>query len=122
MQNAQETQLFQSVYKLMLCWHESVRLMPKSDKFSIGQTTTNLFLEVLTDVATAYHLTAREQKTRALQSASVRLEKLKIMIRVAKDVKVIKEPKYIEYQAKLQESGKMLGGWIARLLKNEQVK
>jgi len=117
MQNAQETQLFQSLYKLLLAWHENCRIMPKMDRFTLGQKTGNLLLDMLTTTTSAYHVADQMQKRKLLLQASTALENIKITIRLSKAVKVLKEQKYIEYQTKLQAIGKMLGGWIASLQK-----
>ena len=117
MYNAQGTQLFQCLYKLLVAWHENCRTIPKLEKFAIGQKTENILLSLLAAITVAYQSTDRIQKKNTLLKADILLEKLKIMTRLAKDTKAIKERKYIEYQTELQEAGKMLGGWIVNLQK-----
>lgn len=43
---------------------------------------------------------------------SIRLDLLKVLLRLAKDTQSISTNKYMELQTILQEIGKMLGGWI----------
>lgn len=57
------------------------------------------------------------EKLRLLQDMSSRLNFFKIMIRLLKDVKSIDDKKYIFLEEKLDEIGRMLGGWI-KFLKN----
>lgn len=47
-----------------------------------------------------------------LQQMSVKLDLLKILLRLAKDNQAITDKRYVELQALLQEIGRMLGGWI----------
>lgn len=54
----------------------------------------------------------RMQKLPALQNASVILDFVKLLVRLAKDTKTIDTKKYLLLEEKLQEIGKMLGGWI----------
>jgi len=50
-----------------------------------------------------------------LQKASLKIDLLKILIRLAKEVKALDNKKYIQLQQELQEIGKMIGGWIRSL-------
>lgn len=52
------------------------------------------------------------QKLTALQSASVILDFLKLLVRLAKDTKAINIKTYLRLEEVLVEIGKMLGGWI----------
>lgn len=47
--------------------------------------------------------------------ASLNIDLLKILIRLCKEVKVLDDKKYLKLQKKLQEIGKMLGGWLKSL-------
>jgi len=54
-------------------------------------------------------------KYNILQKASLKIDLLKILIRLAKEVKALDNKKYIQLQQELQEIGKMIGGWIRSL-------
>ncbi|MBI3385710.1 four helix bundle protein [Candidatus Gottesmanbacteria bacterium] len=51
-------------------------------------------------------------KLNILEKMSVKIDLLKVLLRLAKDTRAISTGKYIELQATLQEIGKMLGGWM----------
>lgn len=51
-------------------------------------------------------------KSEILKHMSVKLDLLKVLFRLAKDTQSLSTGKYLELQTKLQEIGKMLGGWI----------
>jgi len=51
-------------------------------------------------------------KTLALQRISIKLDLLKVLLRLSKDSQAINNKRYLELELILQEIGKMLGGWI----------
>lgn len=51
-------------------------------------------------------------KIATLEQMSVKIDLLKILLRLAKDTKALSSGRYIELQSALQEIGKMLGGWL----------
>lgn len=117
---AQQTPLFQANYKLYVAWHLRCETIPKKDRFTIGQKTENLLLDTLILINTAYHTNNLARKQEILRQANISLECLKITIRLAKDIKTIEQKCYIEYESRLQEMGKMLGGWINSLYKTNR--
>jgi hypothetical protein len=74
--------------------------------------TESLLLEVLTLVVTAYHTKEPSLKKETLSRANTSLECAKITIRLAKDVKALEQRWYVDYEGRLQEIGKMMGGWM----------
>ena len=53
-----------------------------------------------------------KNKRPALKKVSISLEKLRIFVRVAKDLRFLDFKKYERVQEKIDGVGKMLGGWI----------
>jgi len=47
-----------------------------------------------------------------LEQTSVRLNVLRVLVRLMKDVKAIDNAKYLTIEQGLDEIGRMLGGWI----------
>lgn len=54
----------------------------------------------------------KTEKLPILQKASIRLDVVKVFIRLCKDLKVLDNKKYLLLESQIQEIGKMLGGWI----------
>lgn len=77
----------------------------------MGQKIDNLILEVLELILLAAQ-SSKTVKLGILEKASVKLNILKIFIRLAKEVRVLDLKKYIILQENLNEIGRMLGGWI----------
>ena len=95
--------LFQATYKFYLSWHLHCQSMPKKDRFTIGQKTENLLLEILTLVVTAYNTKENLTKKELLTQANTALECVKILIRLTKDIKALEMRWYIEYEGQLQD-------------------
>ena len=107
MQN--EAPIVQKTYDFYRELYLSVEKMPKKDKYTLGeksQKTTLDFLELL--ISASYS----KSKLLILEKASAKLEVLKILIRLANEIKATDTKKYLHLEEILQEIGKMLGGWI----------
>jgi hypothetical protein len=120
MHNVNQFSLFKITYKLYYSWHFQCCQFPKKDRFTIGQKTENLLLDILTLVVSAYHSKDLCQKEKFLSRANISHECLKIIIRLAKDVRALDKNRYIEYESQLQEIGKMIGGWLTSLRKTNR--
>ena len=53
-----------------------------------------------------------KNKLDVLELISIKVDLVKVLLRLSKENLSIKSDKYIELQTILQEVGKMLGGWI----------
>ncbi len=77
----------------------------------MGQKIDNQTLKIFEYFFTLSSLKGQE-KLFLLQKASVKLDLLKVLVRLAKDVRALDHKKYLHLQLLLAEIGKMLGGWI----------
>jgi len=66
----------------------------------------------MTLVVSAYHTKDSVRKREILSQINIKVEGIKILFRLAKNVKAIEQRPYIDYESRLQEIGKMLGGWM----------
>ncbi len=88
---------------------------PKTKRYTLGQKIDDLSLEIFELLLS---ISQSDQKTLTLHKISIKLDLLKILLRIAKDSQAIKDKNYLELQAILQEVGKMLGGWIRSTKQN----
>ncbi len=86
-------------------------LFPKKDRYSIGQKSEILTLEL---IELLYEANSKRgpQRLILLEKLDNKLRIIKTMIRLGFDVKAFDQKKYINCEESLQEIGKMLGGWI----------
>lgn len=84
---------------------------PKNKRFTLGQKIDQTTLDLCELTITAGYL-SREQKLPILQKISIKLDLLKILLRIAWETKCLNNNKYQILTSQLIEIGKMLGGWI----------
>lgn len=97
-----------SVYKL---WHEFLPHFTKNSRYTLGGKIDSLFLEVIENIIKAGY-SDKAEKQIFLKMASVKLDLLKFFLQIAWDIKSLDNKRYINLSEKLNEIGKMLGGWI----------
>ncbi len=76
----------------------------------MGQKIEGIFLEVL-ELSFACIYMAPAEKVHVLGTTISKLDALKFFMQLAWESKLMPTPKYIELSGKLEEIGKMLGGW-----------
>jgi len=101
--------IFEKTYELILWLYPTVNKFPKSQRFILGQHIENTILEILEEVI---ETNQKRNKAPFLKKISVKLDKLRILIRLSKDLKFISIRQYSFAAEKINEIGKMLGGWI----------
>jgi len=107
----QDLAIFEKTYELILWIYPTVNKFPKSQRFVLGQQIENTVLEILKGIIEANQ---ERNKVPYLKQISVNLDKLRILIRLSKDLKFISIRQYQFAAEKINEIGKMLGGWIKR--------
>lgn len=103
--------IFQKAYELYKTFYLLVAHFPKKDRFTIGQKIESAILDLIEDIITASQL-SKPEKLPVLKRASVKLDLLKVFIRLSKDLKILDNKKYLLFESQLLEIGRMLGGWI----------
>ena len=103
--------LIQKLVQIYKLWHGFLALFPKSSRYTLGAKIDSLFLEVIELIIKASY-SDRVEKLISLSNGSLKLDLLKFFLQVAWDIKSLDNKKYILLSEKLDEIGKMLGGWI----------
>jgi four helix bundle protein len=106
-----ELKIFQKTYDLIIYLHPVVNKFPKAEKFVLGQRIENTALNVLEGIIAANQETDKEE---ILKKTGVELEKLRMFIRLAKDLKFISIGQYEHTSLMVNEIGKMLGGLMKK--------
>ncbi len=104
-----------SLYQIYSSWHGLLIKFPKSQRYTLGATCQSQLLQILEAVITAASANQVEVKTTQLRFASAKLDLLRLLIRLAKDCKCLNNEAYLELESKLNEVGRMLGGWLKSL-------
>lgn len=98
-------------------WHEYHSVLPKTHRYTLGQRIDNLFIGTIEAAAAASFL-KREEKRPYVQAAIRKTDTLKILLMILWETNSLDDKKYIALSEKVDEVGRMLGGWIGQLSKN----
>lgn len=101
-------------------WQALHRNFPKVERFGLGQKIDSVFLNLL-ELTYATSYLPPEQKIIGLEKVIPRLDILKFFIQLAWENKCIHTNKYTELSQKLDEIGRMLGGWRKGLLQKTPI-
>jgi len=106
--------IIKNLYELYKLFYNYSISFPKKDKYTLGakcETYIITTIELLLEASNTY----KREKLELIKKANSKFDTLKIFIRLLKDLNIIDDKKYIELQKRIQEIGKMLGGWIKSL-------
>jgi len=99
-----------------LFWYDCFASLPKTHRYSLGQRIDDLFIESIECIVTAVFLSPQE-KLPYVRHAIRKIDTLKILLLLLWETKSIDNKKYIALSEKLDEVGRMLGGWNGQLSK-----
>ena len=103
--------IFRKTYDLYKEFYSLRLSVPKQDRYALWQKCENLLIEVLEGVILASQQ-SKSEKLPTLEKTSVKLNFLRVCIRLMKDIEAIEAKKYVIIEAKIDEIGSQLGGWI----------
>ena len=99
-----------------LLWYRFYQDLPKVHRHSLGQRIDTLFVEVIEAISAASFLSPTE-KHPYVRLAIKKADTLRVLLLVLCETKSLDDKKYIALSVKLDEAGKMLGGWNGQLAK-----
>lgn len=105
----QKPQIVQLAYDFVLAILPQIAKMPRNHRYQTGQRLESRvldFLEALVDASYTH------DKKAILQKASLDLEKIRFLIRLCYDLKLLDLKKYEIYTRYSIDLGKQLGGWL----------
>lgn len=79
------------------------------DRFVLGDRIANTALDILEGLVEASHL---REKRAVLGTVNLKLERLRYLIRMSKDLQLLSLRKYEYVAREMNEVGAMLGGWL----------
>jgi|ERR1700677_3049585 hypothetical protein len=110
MDNSRRTGAALEAHYQFLKWlGPTVAKFPKAQKFTLGDRVENIALDVLESLIEA---TYTRDRVAHLRRANLGIEKLRILLRLAWDLRLLDLKRY-EFAARaLDETGRLVGGWI----------
>ena len=103
-----------SAYLLWVNYHAE---LPKIHRYSLGGRIDTLFVEIMEATAQAAFI-SRAEKEPWVRLATRKLDALKLLLMVLWESKSLDTKKYVALSEKVDEIGRMLGGWNGQLRKN----
>ena len=104
--------IYQKHYDLMLYSFPIINRFPKNQRYVLGQQIENMMLDIGKMIV---HANKLRQKRAKLFEIDVELEKLRMLIRLATDLKMMSVIKYGHHSKRIEEIGRLLGGWLKTL-------
>ena len=106
---AEDLDVVTKTYDLILWLLPQVAKFPRSHRFTLGERLESLALDILERLIEAQY---RSKKLTLLYDTNVKLEQLRFLVRLAKDLKLFSVRRYGFAAKGIDEIGVLLGGWI----------
>ena len=106
----------EKVKSAYLLWYEYYQIIPKTHRHTLGQRVDSLFVEAIESMVTASFLKP-EEKLPYVRLTIRKIDTLKVMLMILWETGSLQNPHYISLSVKMDEIGKMLGGWSGQLQK-----
>jgi len=103
--------IFQKIYDFLLWLYPLINRIPKSHRLVLGKHLEELSLSLLLLSIQANKIRGESKKPMQLQ-ISDELDKLRILIRLTKDLRFMSVAQYQHAAERINEIGKILYGWI----------
>jgi hypothetical protein len=103
--------IIERLFKLYQTTYQYLKSFPKKERYALGEKLENTILELLQDTFYLNQL-PNALKENPLLQLNAKNETLKILFRLAHELTILDDQKYLNIQSKLQEIGRMIGGWI----------
>ena len=95
-------------YVFMLWLLPKAEKFPRSYRFTVGERLVSSGLDLLLALVDAAYST---DKSRALETAAQRINAVRYLMRLSKDLKLLPVKPYEFASEQLEEIGRMAGGW-----------
>ena len=106
----------EKVKNAYLLWFEYYQILPKTHRYTIGERIDTMFISIIENISTASFL-SKQKKQPYVMRAIQHTDTLKVLLMILWETKSLDNKKYGALSIKIDEFGKMLGGWNGQLLK-----
>jgi len=114
--NSIEIPIFAKFYTFYKYFSQFVINYPKSKRYTLASKVDQLALDIIELIINANYSYGVD-KLKMLKKIGVKLDLLKVLIRLSFETKCIDSKKYQSLSSQLVEIGRMLGGWIKSINK-----
>ena len=96
-------------YQFLLWLLPTVEKFPRSHKFTLGDRIETTALNVL---ETLIEATYTKERADALRRGNLGIEKLRLLIQLAADLRLLDRRRYEHAARALDDTGRLIGGWM----------
>ena len=100
-------------YDLLLWSIPVLNKFPRDQKFLLGDRIQSTLIDILEWLIEARY--SSNEKIKLLRKANLAIEKQRFLVRLTKDLKYLNLKRYKFVSEKLDEIGRLVGGWIKSL-------
>jgi hypothetical protein len=105
---ADKENILTKTYDLMLYIIPQLSKFPRDQRFLLADRIESMLLDFLEDMIASYY---GSEKLTLIEKGNLRLEKIRYMVRLSKDLHFIDLRRYELITERIDEIGRMLGGW-----------
>lgn len=106
--------VYKACYDLLLELYQVSKNMERDYKFTLGENIKN---ETTALIIQIYKANTQADKTAYLQVAKEKVEVIRLLLRIYKDLKQISVPQYVTVSEQLESISKQINAWYASQLK-----
>ena len=114
---AEELQVFVKWVEFLKWLLNTTETFPKKIRFSITTRINNLALDILEIIIVCKY--DRDARSRGLKKMNIGIETLRVLLRICHELKYLSHRQYQYAALHINESGKMIWGWLKEKNKNE---
>jgi len=95
-------------------FYQYLKIFPKKDQYMLGKKCEDYIVSFIELILMAVN-SHKQEKQEKLLEASIKFDVLKVLLRMARELRMLDNKKYLNLEKRIQEIGRMLGGWIRSL-------
>lgn len=99
-----------------MLWYECYKSLPKEHRYTLGTKVDNLLTDIIEAISSASFL-IKTEKQPYIRMAIRKIDAVKIFLLILWENKSLDSKKYLAISEKINEIGRMLGGWNGQLTK-----
>ncbi|MBS7786569.1 four helix bundle protein [Flavobacterium sp. CYK-55] len=100
--------VYKSTYDLLLGIFEFTKSFSKEYKYTVGESLKKETIDLLILI---YRVNSRHDKGKVLEEAKERIEVIRLLIRLMKDLHQISIKNFVNINSKVEDVSKQLTGW-----------
>ncbi|MGB5018362.1 MAG: four helix bundle protein [Candidatus Moraniibacteriota bacterium] len=104
----------QKMKEAYVLWYGFLQTIPKAHRYSLGQRIDTFCIETIEAIAIASFLSPTEKQP-YVRIAIRKIDTIKILLMILWETKSLENKKYLALSVKIDEIGRMLGGWNGQL-------